>query len=158
MVIKTYKTQDFRSKVVLRRARANVDLAIACLRAAVASKLSKSASVEAKMLFCHYLCTYSRYVHLCVWVFRVPVNRVSQEVIPLLVKCLTYLRLIAKSEELTNKQSKKLGDYANHVEARVDDLKVRCLKGVPSSGIVIGSRRPRMSQKMSKRESLTHVV
>ncbi len=121
----------FTSPLIADVATCNVDLAIEGLADLIVSEPPDDCPGE-KLEWAHFLCTYTRYVHLNTWSDHEPIPRVQEEFIPEFVKaeaCIT--RLIKRSKEFrfTAAQVKRLRRFKRNIAKRKESLSINYLLG-----------------------------
>ena len=70
----------------------------------------------------HYLCTYSRYVYLNVWKYRCSVDRVRDNIIPILKNAKSLIERLAQECDLSKKDKMDLTKYGENIGLRIKNL------------------------------------
>ncbi|MFC1635020.1 hypothetical protein ACFL5Z_09270 [Planctomycetota bacterium] len=123
---------DYTSRHVIRFARKDIDTAITGLSVLNKTKINKNSPTTAKMQLAHYLCSYSRYVHVNAWRFRISINRVKKTIRNELEKAEQKIRKMLESGKLAKAQKQKLSHYARNIAARKKNLLDNFCTGRPS--------------------------
>ncbi|MHC4890672.1 MAG: hypothetical protein ACYTEO_14540 [Planctomycetota bacterium] len=147
-VVEKLRNLDYTSRRIIKLARRDIDFALLGLMVLNKTRPSKNWPAAKKVLLAHWLCTYSRYVHLNTWIFRISVNRVIMTVIPELMKSKLFVQRILKGGGLTKKQTAKLRRYKVNIFARIEDLRASYCCGL-SPKYVLGVRDPKKSPSPS---------
>jgi len=119
----------FTSPLIADVATCNVDLAIEGLADLIVSEPPDDCPRE-KLEWAHFLCTYTRYVHLNTWSDQEPIQRVREEFIPEFMKAeACIMRLIKQSKRFrfTAAQVKRLRRYKRNITKRKESLSINYL-------------------------------
>lgn len=112
----------------------NLNIAFKGFKALNEYTLPKKVTVQDKLRLTHYLCTYSRFVHVNIWQYRVSISEVKQVMIPEFRKARSRIRRILRCNgEFTGLQTQKLKRYEHNVLGRERNLLDYYCKGLPSA-------------------------
>ena len=70
----------------------------------------------------HYLCTYSRYLYLNVWKYRCSVDRVRDNIIPILKNAKALIARLVQEYDLSKKDKSDLAKYEENISLRIKNL------------------------------------
>ena len=126
---------SYTSELVSDIAMLDVDFALKGLRCLNEDGPADSSADEA-VLWAHFLCTYSRFVHLNTWTDHESIQRVNDEFIPEFERPQHSIEdLLRQTEEygFDAEQVEKLGLYLDHIVARLNNLKANYCTGLDTA-------------------------
>ena len=121
----------YTSELVIDVAMLDIDLALkglVCLN----EDGPEDPSVDEVVRWAHFLCTYSRFVHLNTWTDHESIKRVKNEIIPEFERSQHNIQDLlnhTKDFSFNDEQLKKLELYLAHIIARLNNLKINYCMG-----------------------------
>jgi hypothetical protein len=117
---------EYKSELIADIAILDIDLALKGLISLNEDGPPEDSSTEEVMEWAHFLCTYSRFLHLNTWTDRESIKRVEKEFLPEFDKAISHIDTLLEQPErfgFDTDNCTKLNLYSAHISARSANLK-----------------------------------